>query len=425
MRFVFPTAFYAGLGFAMRLQDEGHDVLLAPRGIDDRRMESRYALVGNGILPKQPLRDVIRDRAGYRDALWIWDENHSVEENELLRSEGFRVFGGGAFADTMEHDRDACTDFVAEYGLVSPPSFAFTTVDEALRFLDAHADTAYVFKPDRGENFETWLPLSGQAPDANVELRHHLRSLESPSPFLLQERKDGIEINVEVWLVGGEPRFAFLTLECKRKLAGDLGDLTGCAFDFTAAVPVGSRVVQETVGRLFPAYQQRRYTGFADANVIVAKDGTWFFEKCERFGYNSHPNLLWNLNRAALGETFNSLVDGTFVPDFAPGFGASCSMYMDHPAPGRVIDFPAGVAAHLYFYDVYRVNDLLYTAGYYDNVLIANAFGYTIPTAWQAVVERAHAVKFPSRAFRVDGAGTDFPTSPVQRYEALRAMGYL
>src|SRR5690242_14671073 len=87
MRFVIPTAFFAGLGFAMRLQEEGHEVVLAPRGIHDRRLESRYALPGNGILTKRPLAEVVADRATYRDAIWIWDENHSVEENELLRCE--------------------------------------------------------------------------------------------------------------------------------------------------------------------------------------------------------------------------------------------------------------------------------------------------------------------------------------------------
>src|SRR5689334_18367566 len=162
MRCAFPTAYSAGLGFAMRLQEEGHEVILAPRGINDRRMEDRYALVGNGIVPKRPLGEIMQDRESYRDAIWIWDENHSVEENELLRHEKFLVFGGGAWADQMEHDRDACLAFVAEYGLQPPPSYGFGDRDEALRFLEEHPDTAYVFKPDRGENFETWLPLSEQ-----------------------------------------------------------------------------------------------------------------------------------------------------------------------------------------------------------------------------------------------------------------------
>jgi phosphoribosylamine-glycine ligase len=425
MRFVIATQHFAGLGFALRLRDEGHDVVVAYRGIGDRRATCSYDLVGNGLVAKRALRDVVHDRHRYRNAYWIWDENHSVDENELLRAEGFKVFGGGRYADTMEHDRDACLAFVDKYGLKPPPSFGFDEPEAALRFLERNRDTAYVYKPDRGENYETWLPQSDTAEEANLELRQHLRSLRNDSSFVLQELKDGIETNVEVWFVRGEPRFAFMAIESKKKLAGDLGDLIGCAFDFAFAIPVDSRAVCESVGRLFPAYEAMKYTGFGDANFIAARDGTWFFEKCERFGYNAHPNLLWNLNRDPLGDTFASLVEGDFRPNFAPGFGASCTMYMDHRAPGKVIQFPDTIARDLYIYDAYKEGELLLTAGYYDDVLIANAFGYTIPTAWESVLAKAHAVKFPGRSYRIDGGETNYPSSPLRRYEALKAMGYV
>ncbi len=49
----------------------------------------------------------------------------------------------------------------------------------------------------------------------------HLRSLDendsSNKSFLLQERKEGVETNVEGWFVRGEPVFAFMGLECKKK----------------------------------------------------------------------------------------------------------------------------------------------------------------------------------------------------------------
>ena len=426
MRFVVATRHFAGLGFALRLQDEGHDVLVAFAGTNDRRLEDNYALVGNGLVAKQPLDDAIRDRATLRDAIWIWDENHSVDQNELLRSEGYNVFGGGRYADTMEHDREACLALVGRYGLQPPPSFAFTDPSSALTHLEQHPDTAYVYKPDVGETHETWLPQNESAAEANLELRQHLRTLTNDTGFVLQERKDGIETNVEVWFINGEPVFAFMALESKRKLTGDLGDFSGCAFDFTFVIPLESRAVQESVGRLFPEYKAMRYTGFGDANFIVARDGIWFFEKCERFGYNAHPNLFWNLNRAPLGDTFAALVNGTFTPDFAPGFGASITLYMDHPAPGKAVRYPETVARCIYPYDLYRQDDQLLTAGYYgEALLLACAFGYTIPTAWEAAIAVAKSVNFAGCAYRLDGAGTDYPSSPLRRYEALTAMGYL
>ena len=426
MRFVVATLHFAGLGFALRLQDEGHEVILAPAGTNDRRLQTEYALVGCGLVPRRPLEEMVRERAAWREAYWIWDENHSVEENELLRAEGFRVFGGGRFADAMEHDRDACLRLVGEYGLAPPPSQPFTDTATAIAFLERNEQSAYVYKPDAGETYETWLPQSENAIEANRELRQHLRSRDGEVSFVLQERKDGVEADVEVWFVSGEPRFAFMALESKHKLTGDLGDLAGCAFDFAFVVSLESRVVRESVGRLFPVYREMRYTGFGDANFIVAKDGLWFFEKCERFGYNAHPNLLWNLCRAPLGELFASLVDGSFAPDFAPGFGATVTLYMDHAMRGKTVAFPDAVARQLYLIDVYREEDRLLTAGYYgDAVLLACAFGYTIPTAWDAAMDVARQVRFSGRSYRLDGGGTDFPSSPLRRFEALTAMGYL
>lgn len=425
MKFVIASAFYSGLGFALRLQDEGHEVLLAHGDPDDRRRAESFQLVGNGLVEKRPLRDVIAHRNKFRDWLFVWDENHSVEANELLRSEGFGVFGGGRYADTMEHDRDACLDLVQRYGVQAPPSFGFENVDQALRFLDSRESGAFVYKPDRGETHETWLPQSVDAAEARDELRQHLRSMRRTGSFILQERKDGIELNVEVFFVRGEPRFAFATLESKRRLAGDLGDFAGCAFDFTFAVPLDCRAVRESVGRLYPSYRGLCYTGFGDANFIAARDGVWFLEKCERFGYNAHPNLFWTLNRASLGETFAAFIDGSYQPDMAPGFGASCTLYMDHPAPGKAVLFPDAIGRDLYLVDVYKEGDSLLTAGYNELVAISTGYGYTIPTAWEACVKRAWQVKFPGRAFRVDGGDTTYPSSPLRRYEALKAMDYL
>ena len=425
MRFVMATLHYAGLGFALRLLDEGHDVVLAPVGTDDRRSCASYELIGNGLVEKRGFREMIRDRAAYRDALWIWDENHSADENELLRKEGFKVFGGGRYPDMMEHDRAACLGFVAQYGLLPPPSKAFSEPQEALEFLAAHPDRSYVCKPDHGETYETFLPQSERPEEANLELQGHLRSMKSDSPFVLQERKDGVEANLEVWIVGGEPRFAFATLESKRKLNGDLGDFSACAFDFAFVVRLDSEIVKQTVGRLFPAYREMKYTGFADANFIAARDGVWFLEKCERLGYNAHPNLFWTLNRDSLGKVFETMIDGSFTPNFAPGFGATISMYQDHRTTGSVIQYPDSVAKQVYLYDAQRVDGQLLTCGYYDDVLLATGYGHTIPTAWEAALDVAQAVKFPGRSYRTDGAGVDYPSSPLRRYEALQAMGWL
>lgn len=428
MRFCVVTAEYSGLGYAVRLQREGHEVICAfqplPDDPDYRAHPDDYARIGEGMVQRVPLAEVMAQRAAFRDWYFLWDANHHAAENEQLRAEGFRVLGGGQHADRMEHDREACLELTGRYGLPAPPSHRFEDAASAIAFLQAHSDTAYVYKPDAGENFETFVPESEVAEDANVELQTYLHTVRAAS-FILQERKDGVEMNVEVWFVRGEPRFAFMTLESKKKVVGDLGEMVGCAFDFCFTIPLDSRIVHESVGRMYPFYREIGYTGFGDANFIAARDGLWFFEKCERFGYNAHVNLLWNLNKQPLGETLASLVDGTFAPDFAPGFGASVTMYADHPRGGQPIQYPRRFEKDIYFMYARREGDQHVTSGYYGTVLIATAPGYTIPAAWHALLHKVELIRFPNRAYRSDGAGVAYPSSPVRRYEALAAMGYV
>ncbi len=129
-----------------------------------------------------------------------------------------------------------------------------------------------------------------------------------------------------------------------------------------------------------------------------------------------------------MGDVIASLVDGRFVPDFAEGFGASLRMSTKEGAPGgHVVQFPDKLLSDLFFWDVYKKDDLYLTAGYdLDGcVLLVNAHGYTMEAAWEALLKKAAQVRFRYRHYRADGDQTNYPTSPLRRYEALKAMGYM
>ena len=307
MKFVVATKDYAGLGFAIRLKDEGHEVVLGTNpGEEDQADPERlkaFDLVGTGMVDKAPLADLMSRREQMRDWYWIWDFNHAVDQNETLRAEKFKVLGGGHHANMMEHDRPACLEFAATYGLEAPASFPFTDVAEAVRFCEANPQTAYVYKPDEGANFETFLPESEEPADANLEMRMHLQSIGEPGAFILQERKEGVETNVEVWMQDGGPVFAFMTLESKKKYVMDMGELVGCAFDFSFIIPLDCKAVTESVGKLYPAYKKMRYTGFADANFIASRDGLWFFENASGSATTRIPTCSSTCRDAAWGKS--------------------------------------------------------------------------------------------------------------------------
>ena len=45
--------------------------------------------------------------------------------------------------------------------------------------------------------------------------------------------------------------------------------------------------------------------------------------------------------------------------------------------------------------------------------------------SWEAVMKKAADIRFPYRHYRADGDQTNYPSSPIRRYEALKAMGFI
>jgi phosphoribosylamine-glycine ligase len=428
VNFVLVTEDFSGLGFAIRLQEEGHDVVVAyegnPEELRNPVARRNFSCVGLGIAKKVPLRHVLARRESMKSSYFLWDGNHHVAENELLRQEQFHVFGGGQFSYEMEHDRAGTARLMSQYGLEPPPTYSFRCTDCAENFLRENPNKAYVLKPNHGESRETWVPQPGDPAEANRKLQAYLRGLRDTGTFVLQEFVQGIESNVEVWFVRGEPKFAVMALENKRKLTGEAGDLTGCAFDYVFPIALDCKAVLESIGKLYPIYRSLNYTGFGDANVILAQDKFWFLEKCERFGYNAHPNYFWNLNRSGFGESIAALVDGTFKPDCRAGFGASVTMYTDEPAGGGELQFPNHLRDRLYFWDI-KQNGCFETVGYDFNVLIAMSAGDTMPSAWSNLMATASQVHFPNQKFRADGGTSDYAAAPMCRYEAMRGLNYI
>ena len=71
MRYVIATKDYAGLGFAVRLKDEGHEVLLAtdpaPDEAGDPERLKTFDLVGHGLVEKAGLCTLMERRNEMRD----------------------------------------------------------------------------------------------------------------------------------------------------------------------------------------------------------------------------------------------------------------------------------------------------------------------------------------------------------------------
>lgn len=432
-QFIICTQDWGGLGWAKMLQDEGFHVLVAAEPQDNEQDLEGFNQVGKGIVPVFTMKSIFKNRADFRNAYWLFDQNKLTDYATKLRAEGFNVFGGQELSQKMEEDRNYAAEVAKQYGLMPPPTFEFFDIQSGLNFLSQNPQNAYVFKPDVIENTEqkylTYVPNNPKDELANKELYTYMAALKKdPGKYILQQRIDGVEANFEVWFYKGNPFFAVCGLESKRKLNDDKGENAGCPHDIAFPISLGSKAIAETVGKLFPFYKEQNYTGFADANVIIADKQNYFLEVCNRFGYNFHPNLFMTLAEDNFGDIISDFIDGktdNFYSRFKYGFGASITVYVDHKRPGIPIFVDPEVDKNFYCYDYYLENGQLLLAGYSFDIGIISAHGYTIKDAGEKAVENSEKISFPDKGLRTDIAERDYPSSPIGRYEALQAMKYI
>ena len=432
-KIIIVTQDFSGLGFAKIAHDQGDDVLIAYKPSDKEEKDDleKYETVGEGIVDKVELDKAIKLYRG-KGYYWIFDMNYLSEYSEKLRSMGEKVFGASKLTDDMEHKREFGTEIAKKAGLQILPTFECKTLEDGIAFLEQHKDEAWVFKPDEADESDlTFVPSNWEDEDANNELQRYMKSLDYSGTYILQKRVKGLEANVEVWIYKGTPFFAFCTLENKKKLNHDAGMAVGCSQDILFTIQLDSKLVKNTVGKMFSYYQGIRYTGFADMNVIIQDNNFWFIEFCNRWGYNSHPNLFINLAIDNFGDIICDFIDGKiqdFYKHFRYGFGASITLYIDKPKPALPLYIKDCVKKDFFHFDTFAIDDELYLAGYCKEVGIICKHGFTIEEAAGealACIDTYEEISYPNIAYRSDLSEDNWPTSPRRRYTALKAMNLI
>ena len=433
-RFVVVCEDYAGLGWAIRLNQDGDDVTLVTQPSIDEEDLAGHDLIGTGIVPKVDLETAIADKS-LKDAYWLFEANRHSDVSERLRRKGYNVFGASALSAKLELDRAYGVSVAQSVGLDIPETVEFTTIKDGLSFLDEHLDLAYVFKPNASsESWRTFVPNRQDDVASNRQLSGYLEHLDSGAiadGFILQERKKGVEVNFELFMYQGQPFFALCDLGTKRKLNRDKGEHCGCSSDVVFQIPITCQGITQTVGRFETFYHKNKYTGFADVNAIISDRNVWFLEFCARFGYSSHPNLFMTCAIDPFGDLMADWIDGKidgFAKRFRQGFGASVNLYLDHPQRGIPLWIDPKAERSFYAYDCYRDDEgELLLAGYSTDVGVYAQHAYTMEDAAATVLQGLdrEAVAFAELGVRTDLDQRGYPSSPLSRYDALVAMGAL
>jgi phosphoribosylamine---glycine ligase len=387
-RFLLLSEVGDGLGLALRLMAEGHDVKLWLR-------DKKELGLGRGLVDeaKRYERSVIADCTGFGVLL------------DALRESEFQVFGGGEFADRLEEDRAFAEEIMQEAGIQTPDSQRVTSFEEAEEFIRTHERV--VLKPEGGlsgvhpsevaqdkeDALDILESLKKEYPDGNIQLE-------------LQQFLPGIAVSTEGWFNGRDwiPTMFNHTLERKQKLAGDLGDSTGCVGNLVWAC--GRDVlVRETLLKLTEVLQEHLYVGPLDVNCIVNEEGIYGLEFTPRFGYDAMPTLVYSLCEFDFGDFIDSTARGN-IPTvrLRSGFGAGIRLSVPEGdnAAVKIRGLDLEDLQYFYPYCVAYEDFQIKSTGKSGVLGVMNGFGDTPDEAFADAYLRVEKVKAKKLQYRND-----------------------
>jgi phosphoribosylamine-glycine ligase len=392
-----------GLGLAIRLKAEGHQVSMS---IKDPSAEQR----GEGLIEKNSKPDFT--------PLLLADCTGSGALLDAYVASGGLSFGGSQIADKLECDRKYASSIFKQAGIKEPFSKEFTDWDSAFQFIqDWDEDSKLVFKPEG--KFSGVVP--SYVPHDNEELiemlEHYKGIIGNETEFILQEFIEGACISSECWVSKGRMLSPTNhTLERKQLMPGDLGPSGGCTGNVVWGCE-GNCPLCESLSKLKGFLEECQYNGAIDINTVVSKEGDIYaLEFTPRFGYDAFPTFLYGLFEGDFGAFVNDCCRGEspelpLKNGFAAGIRISCPPWPSEEFHARGGEPIRGLSKsnldRFYAYEINLQEDSFVTSGGYG--IIGVAIGYSeegIEEAFEEAYKVCRKIKIPNAQYRIDLAET-------------------
>lgn len=418
MRFNLVSKDGDGVGFAIRLQNEGHDV----RVFIDAEAATP---IGDNLVPKVgSIHDFLVD-AKLDEDVFIFDTSGDGLVADAIRGMGFPVLGGCAIADRLERDREFGLKVMSTCGdgetssIRIPKSINFTSFEEAKEYVAENSDEKLVYKPSDLLGDKSPSHVSYNADDMLQLLENVERDVDMAEPeFVLQEFHKGIAVSSELWFDGSNVLpLCNHTLERKELMNGNLGPSGGCTGNIVWACD-GCPLCAEVM-KLVPFLKENNYHGPLDLNVIAADDGIYGLEFTPRFGYDATPTLLWELLDGDLGVFFNAVSrksfgtgDGKLKRD---RFGSGLRITIP-PWPSEKFNAESGIPIfglasedvknNAYLYNVKRgdITDLA-SCGVWGILMLLTSSGKNVETSFEKPMKLAKDLHVSNKQYRTDLIG--------------------
>jgi phosphoribosylamine---glycine ligase len=412
MKFLLRTGCGESLPIALRLMDEGNEVVFALSEEADRT----YAKIGEGLVVKGDFKKALE----WADCV-VFDSNifELPREAEMCREKGIPTLGSSKLSGFLENDRAYAVETANQVGLNVREYEEFVGASAwvaAERYIKSlPTNSRWVWKPN-GES-----PVSTFVSDSIEQLSRmflYWKALyeehkEIPN-FIITEKIEGQEISTEGWFNGKDFYFPNHTLERTRFFDGDHGEKTGCAGN---VVWLHDGPLFHTLVEPMREILRGKYNGPLDINAIIDEETNEpiFLEYTPRFGYDAIFGLMQILD-SDLGELFFNIAKGldwtgNIRSDFAGMVRLHIPPYPEPPSDKdkqRPVGLPIdGVKMQdkvgpFYPVEVFTEEDALITAGPDGYVMVVGGNGDTPEEAMNAAYRRADSVTIPCVRYRLD-----------------------
>lgn len=361
------------------------------------------------------------------------DFNYFWPYADRLRAKGHRGLLPTQEDQRLEKDRSYAKEIVAQnYGQVEVGEYQdFKTVEDALRYMDKHAETLYVLKGNSDEA-PTIVPATDDPSINRILVGDSLereRKWYEKEGFTLEEKiPDVIEFTPEAY--GYDGKLIAVSIDIEHKHLGSRGGpIEGCALSLVLWQDLDSAIYEYFLEPMAPHMLRAREFTIWDMSVYWSPSRKKFFfgEFCSnRPGYDAvfaelattGGALEW-VERIVAGEKFG-------IED-SP-FGTSVRVFnkqrtsKNRPWKELVIGDPADPNAFLW--DIKEEDQKIYTAGYDSNTYVITGAGDTIEKAIDDVYKNDERIVFDSgfSLEKHDWMDTKYPENILHRYEILKKL---
>jgi phosphoribosylamine--glycine ligase len=389
----------------LSMMREGHEVRV--------HAEDAANMAFAGLLDSVPDWRAELDWVG-RDGLILFERIGRGAVQDELRRDGYRVVGGSAFGDRLEHERAFGQAVLREAGMLVAEAPSFPDATAARAWLRANPGR-YVLKHD-AVGRTTFVGEHPDGLDVDFMLRRteRLPVPEDGARVLLMERLEGVEVGIGAYFDGQRfLRPACIDFEHKRFFDGERGEMTG-EMGTLASYEGSERLFEATLGRVAGRLREAGHVGYVNLNLIVNERGVWPLEFTCRIG-NPGFAVLAALQPDGWADLFGRMASGGYeafrtlpgwsvcivltMPPF-PAHFAACAPEED--APVFFLDGASWDAPGFHPVDVRMEDGQLLAMRRSGNPLIVTGVGETVEAARDAAMRRAEQVVIPEIRWRRD-----------------------